>query len=514
MSRCPRIVLTGSAADMSNHWGKIFTGFGACISNPPFPLCFVKRLFYPPVSNRDGRADYAPYALRKIEARLLENGFDERDVVVAHPNQLDSLIGPETKAVGITVMDPLGLGPTSQTFSSILNGESATYSEFKKLMNSGLLTRYGARVIAGGMGTWQLYRTQGAQERYRISTLVMGEGEKAAPELFWKAVNGEKLPKTVFAEDAETELIPAIRNPSVAGLIEISRGCGRNCKFCIPSIRGKRDMPIDRVVQEVRVNARAGCAAHTLHAEDALMYGSGAANRFQPNREKVMKLFTSVYKETGKPNFGISHTAPSTIAADPKLVEDISELLEVGKGKRTPLFGFQTGIETGSTKIMKKYMAGKPLPFKVEEWPEVVTQAFGISKDHGWIPAATLLMGLPDETADDVNRSLELMDRLRDCPSFIVPQFFIPLTETVLEGAKMFDSSRMLDEHWQLLARCLDHSVRWADYLRRLYFSTDPMWLRVLYWFGYRMLYLFAWFGGRAAVKRMGLDWERYSKRK
>ena len=196
----------------------------------------------------------------------------------------------------------------------------------------------------------------------------------------------------------------------------------------------------------------------------------------------------------------------SSIAAAPKLIHEISELLNVGKTKYATLFGYQTGIETGSPKLLRKFMAGKGLPFKPEQWPEVVVQAFGISKDYGWVPAATLIMGLPGETSDDLNNTLELMDKLQDTPSFIIPQFFMPMMETNLENEPRFDISRMNEEHWKIMLKCISHSVKWANYLRSLYFKPEALWLKALYWVGYRLLYIFAWLGGKAAVKRLKLE--------
>jgi radical SAM superfamily enzyme YgiQ (UPF0313 family) len=505
--KTPRIILTAPATEMSNHYGKIFLGFGACISNPPFPPWFTKLLFYPEVKHINGEAYFAPYSLRKIEASLLKSGFKEEEIATIHPKMLEKTVTSETKVLGISVMDPLGLGPTSLTFASIFNGETATYREFKNLMKIVKNLRFkhkGLKVVVGGPGAWQIYETK-TQDKFEISTLVLGEGEKIAPKIFWDAVNEETLPKIVFGEELDVGEIPTIKKPSVCGLVEISRGCGKNCQFCMPTLRGKRDIPIEKIVEEVKVNVKAGCPSICLHAEDALMYGSGAWNRFRPNKEKVLELFKSVLAELKKPRFGVSHVALSSIAADPKLVAEITELMQVGKSKYAPLFGYQTGIETGSVRLIGRYMAGKPLPFKPEEWPEVVVQAFGISKDYGWIPAATLIMGLPDETPSDVIASLELMDKLKDVPSFIIPQFFIPITETVLRGEKMFNVLSMRDEHWQLLNKCIEHSVRWAELLRTLYFKPDSLWLRVGYWFGYRALYFFGWVGGKQASKRLGL---------
>lgn len=499
-------MLTAPATEMSNHYGKIFCGFGACISNPPFPPWFVKRLFYPPVKHRNGQAVFAPYALRKIEACLLASGFSEDEVVTVHPERLDKLLDSNVKVVGLSLMDPLGWGPTSLTFASIFEGKTATQAEFERLTR--LLSRRKperTRVIAGGPGVWQLLQVKDWGRIFPIDTLVVGEGERVAGELFRRAVEGGELPQVVFAEDADVKLIKPIRRASVGGLVEVSRGCGRNCQFCTPTLRGKRDIPLELIVEEVKVNLQGGNKSICLHAEDVLNYGSGPRNRFTPNPEKVIKLFKTVLAEMDKPQLGVSHAALSSIAAAPRLVQEISELLGVGKSKYSPLFGYQTGIETGSVRLLQKLMAGKALPFKPEQWPEVVVQAFGISKDYGWIPAATLIIGLPGEAEEDLQATLELMDKLKDIPSFIIPQFFMPMMETVLEHAPRFNLSDMGESHWRILLKCIDHSVRWANLLRNLYFKPEPLWLKALYWVGYHLLYLFAWLGGRAVVKRLNL---------
>ncbi|MFQ5762695.1 MAG: B12-binding domain-containing radical SAM protein [Candidatus Bathyarchaeia archaeon] len=502
-----KVVLTAPANEMSTHHGKIFAGFGASISDPPFPIWFTRRLFYPPVKHKEGRAEFAPYALRKVEASLLANGFAEEDVHLVHPNKLEDTVTSETRAVGISVMAPLNMDPTGLTFSSIFRGEAATYIEFKNLMKLiGELGSASMKVIVGGAGAWQIHFVKDAMERYGIDTVVMGQGEKIAPELFRKAVNGEELPRVVFAHEPNDSEIPAIRRPSVCGLVEISRGCGRRCQFCLPDMRERRDFPVERIIQEVKVNHQAGCRSICLHSEDVMIYGSTAHQRFMPNREKLLKLFTSVVEATkeNRSGIGMSHSSLAPIAADPKVVSEISEILEVGKNKQQPLFGYQTGIESGSVRMAKRVMAGKSLPFSPDEWPEVVDMAFGVSKDNGWIPAATLIMGLPGETADDVTATLELVDKLRDVPSFIVPHFFTPITETVLEKETIFDMTKMTDEHWQLLLKCIDHSVKWAELLRHLYFLPESWYLRLGYWIGYRMLYFFGWLGGRYASKSLG----------
>ncbi|MCP8322023.1 MAG: radical SAM protein, partial [archaeon] len=116
-------MLTASATEMSDFKNNSFIAFVGGFAKGPIPLWFLRKKLYPPVKrNNDGRAKYAPYGLRKVEALLLENGFDESEVAVVHPLDLDAFIGPETKAVGVSSMDPMGMGYVSKTYSSLVGG--------------------------------------------------------------------------------------------------------------------------------------------------------------------------------------------------------------------------------------------------------------------------------------------------------------------------------------------------------------------------------------------------------
>src|SRR4030042_6022977 len=109
---------------------------------------------------------------------------------------------------------------------------------------------------------------------------------------------------------------------------------------------------------------------------------------------------------------------------------------------------------------MRKYMAGKMLPYKPEQWREIVTEAFGILNDNDWFPLATLIVGLPDETEADVAETLSLMDELHDCGAFYVPLFFVPLEDCLLmhnRGAELDSLTKM---RWEFLTRCWEFNVR------------------------------------------------------
>ncbi len=457
------IILTAPATEMSTHHGKEFLGFGTCTPPGVVPGWFVRYFFYPKVKNKKGVAKFAPYGLRKIEAALIERGFD---VATVHPYDIERYMG-DARVVGVSVMDPLGFGPVSVTFSSLLGGTPSTRLEFVKLMEK--LRPYKnnknkIKIIVGGAGAWQL-----EWDKYWknfVDCVVIGESEEIIPELCQKALKGEEIPETIYCKSPEIERIPVIRRPSINGLVEVSRGCGRGCRFCSETLKRRRDVPLQRIIEEAKLNVRGGTKGVLLHAEDVLLYGC-RDSRFVPNEEKVTRLFKEAKKVTDQ--VGISHCSLAAISSKPSLVEEINHILEVGE--RIPMFGVQTGLETGSSRLMERYMRGKVLPFHPNEWMDVAEQAFAIMHDNKWIPAATLLICLPDETEGDIIRTIELVRRLRSYRSLIVPLIFIPMEVCALGRKRAFTRQNLSQAHWELLATCMDHDIRWIDDLMKNYFA-------------------------------------------
>jgi len=110
--------------------------------------------------------------------------------------------------------------------------------------------------------------------------------------------------------------------------------------------------------------------------------------------------------------------------------------------------------------LMKKYMAGKMLPFKPEQWQEIVESAFGILNDNNWYPLATLIIGLPDEKEEDVLQTLELMDKLKDYNAFYVPLFFVPLENCVLMNKKGAELDSLSQVRWDFFIKCWEYNIR------------------------------------------------------
>jgi len=251
----------------------------------------------------------------------------------------------------------------------------------------------------------------------------------------------------------------------VDGIIEISRGCGRGCKFCVPTMQSYRCRPISDILKEVKVNLKAG-RRPLLHAEDVLRY---KAKGLKVNEEAVIDLFKTVKNFPGVDAVAMSHFALSSIASAPQVVEEISNILEVRKDN---WISGQTGLETGSPRLIKEHMTGKCRPFEPQDWPSVVVDAFEVMSDNFWVPCATLIIGFPDETDRDADLTIDLLDELKGVKSLIVPLLLVSMG-SFKDKVKSFTYSRMTPKQSELFLRCWEHNISWGRNLLEEYFVVN-----------------------------------------
>jgi len=471
------IVLTATSIEMSHFDDDPFYAFAGSFILVP---SFLHRYFYPAIrADDDGRAPLAPYGLRKVEAALLEAGFDEEEVAVVHPSQLHRFIGPRTKVVGISSMDPLGLAYVSLTYSSIFafGAQPRNRLEFCNLLMRGPIhrarLRWGTRVIVGGAGAWQV-SSQSIRNHLGIDCTVIGEAEGVAAEIFGLAVKGEPLPPVVDGKSPPSvKDIPLIRGGAIHGCVEVTRGCGRGCQFCSPTQRHRLSIPLPRILSEVEVNLRAGNKMIVLNTEDLFLYGLNSPH-FIPNRTKVVEMVHAVTSVPGVEYVQPAHIALAPVCANPQMVEEVAHLLLPKaryKRRGRPYVTAEAGVETGSVRLMKERMAGKALPFKPEEWPDLVEQAFGILNDNRWYPLTTWIMGMPGEQEEDVQATLELLDRLKGYKAFYVPLFFVPLRPSLLSNGRGPKLESLTEAQQEFFTRAWEFNL---DIWRRPLRLTSP----------------------------------------
>jgi len=497
----PKIVLTADRTLMSPYRGiSLATFFGCAPALDPnrdknnFWYKILKNQVTPkvlfdficnPISNTNGVADYAPYGLRKVEAGLIRDGFKREDVVVAHPDHLEKFIGPETEVVGTYEMDPLGMGPVTMTFT--YGRKQTSYDEYycrdlhMKINAAKKKNGSHAKVIAGASGTWQYNYDPAKIEEYGLYAVLEGELGGIAPEIdghagkfFNHLIDGDfenmdpfrkksdfKVDIKEFKRDdklihgrfvnywgrPDIDEIPEIIEPSMHGMIEVMRGCGRGCKFCDVTLRALRYYPPEKVKKEVELNLKKGGAKSAwVHSDDIFVYGMDprTSKQMEPNREALEELFTAIMST------GVEHTNPThgTLAgaiADEKLIPNISKII---KASPTNLIGIQCGFETGSLRLIAKYADRKLAPYRPEEWHWVVKEGVKTLNEHYWVPAFTLIMGLDnDETPEDAWETIRILSELeREQPDSMftaTPLTFVPIG--LLEKSEFFDIGNEMD---------------------------------------------------------------------
>ena len=131
-----------------------------------------------------------------------------------------------------------------------------------------------SRCIVGGSGGWQIAEND-AFEELGVDCVVDGRSESAETmALFRRAIAGEDLPRHVqisHPRDAAALLVPDRR--TTFGVVEMTTGCGRRCKFCVPDLSPQLDFPKDKIMAAVRANVREGNKLISLATEDMFVWG-------------------------------------------------------------------------------------------------------------------------------------------------------------------------------------------------------------------------------------------------
>jgi radical SAM superfamily enzyme YgiQ (UPF0313 family) len=434
-----------------------------------FPHRLIPRKYkvkwYSPVDNEDGSAKFAPYGLRKVETMLVSE-FGRENVVLSHYDNLHKFIGPKTKLVGISTMDPMGLAYVSTTYNSLLGfgGEALNSFEFKKLIEHPSIQRYRPKIMVGGSGVWQI-RDAGYQDKFGIDLLMQGEAEANLIPEVQKLMNGKGTKNYIVTNRPDYKKIDYICGAATYGTVEITRGCGRGCQFCSPTMRRKHSFPIEHIMKEVATTVKSGSKMIFANSEDVFLYKSHKG--FKPNRPEIVKLFKAIANYPGVEFIHLSHASLAPIIYDPKVLEELSPILlekteRVRNGKK--FVTVEVGIETGSVRLMKKYMKGKAKPYSVDKWPELVVQGIGNMNDNDWYPLCTIMTGMPEETEADVRATLDLLDDLKGTKMFYTPVLFIPLPQAMLSDARRVNLDHLNALQWEFITTCWRKNVElWVE---------------------------------------------------
>ncbi len=261
--------------------------------------------------------------------------------------------------------------------------------------------------------------------------VVIGEGEEALPELV-KTVqekgDPEKIPGIAYREAETGKVVMTPKRPyanldsypcfdphKLRAPIEISRGCPWGCKYCqTPRLFGRevRHRSIDSIVK----NAGYYDDLRFI-ASNAFGYGSDGIH---PRFDKVEKLLSALYKLPDKKIF--FGTFPSEVR--PEFVTD--ESVELVR-KYCANDSLSVGVQSGSDRILKEIQRGHTVGDSIS--------AVECCLEHEIVPAVDFIFGLPTETEEDQEKSLNLVRWICKKGGTVRAHYLTPLPGTPYASA-------------------------------------------------------------------------------
>jgi len=282
-----------------------------------------------------------------------------------------------------------------------------------------------------------------------VDMIVLGEGEGAMIDILqnWGAVHAVAKILNTWTKDGEGKisrnplrplitmddvpdqdwsdfdrrhlLKPFMGSVYIGGPFEFSRGCYKECTFCVaPQLRGiqkelgryHRTKSPRKMIQEIE---------NKIKEFDLTMLSFGDTDFLSSVPKSVMKEFLTLYIEKVRVPFTIQTGAETLVN------EEILSLL-----RQARCCAISVGVESGSERIrknvIKKYVSMK-----------VVREAFELCRKHGLRITANYMVGVPHETEEDVMDTIRLNRELN--PPSIAVTFFTPFVGTDLYDVSVRD---------------------------------------------------------------------------
>jgi radical SAM superfamily enzyme YgiQ (UPF0313 family) len=242
---------------------------------------------------------------------------------------------------------------------------------------------------------------------FPVDFVVRGEGERTFAELLEALDGGHALdgipglslrrdaapwrgPDRPLIEDLDSLPLPAWELVSVRGHpkvpLEVTRGCPHRCTYCSTSVYWQhrvRRKSVDRVLAEM-------ARLHERHHAGGISF---ADDTFTLRRDWVLALCAALTERT----FPLPWLCSTRIDA----VDD--ELL--GAMARAGCASIFYGIESGSARIQRSIRKGLDL--------RKVLPNLRRTARHGIAITASMMMGFPDETEQDLRQTLALRARIQ-----------------------------------------------------------------------------------------------------
>lgn len=215
------------------------------------------------------------------------------------------------------------------------------------------------------------------------------------PKLLYEKLCGKKYAFDTNEYALSAEGLEQKRDSSFKASVPIMFGCNNFCTYCIvPYVRGReRSRRPENIIQEVEKLVADGYKEIMLLGQNVNSYG----NDLEENID-FPELLQKINAIDG--DFVIRFMSSHPKDAGKKLIDTIINCEKIGKHLHLP-------VQSGSNDILDK-MNRK---YTVEKYMETVNYARSFIPDFSF--TTDIIVGFPNESAEDFEKTLELMKRVQ-----------------------------------------------------------------------------------------------------
>jgi len=453
-------VLTADPTLTANY-ASLFDAMAATSQTTLVPWAVLRSLAPPPPKSTPLDRTPMPLGLRRFAAALLQSGVPADECIVAPFARLGEVIGPATRLVAISTGDPLGIAMNSTTMTEIVPGRIWTAVGFERtLARVQVLTRGRASVLVGGPGAWQFTPDHRWLRSGRITMVVNGMCEANAGALFQQCLDASPGDPGVIVSGAApaADDVPPIRGPTTAGCIEVTRGCGLGCKFCVLRHTPMCSLPPDLILHDAAIVAEAGrTRTISLVGEDILRYGGDGVH---PNLPALLSLLYRI-RETA-PDALLQADHVNLCSAARLSDEDLCEVRNCLAVPGQEFVWVNVGVETVNGELLAaaggRAKMGEASP---DEWADFAAEQVRRLLQAGFFPLVSLVLGLPGETADDIEAARRWVAEFANERLAVFPLFYAPPAPPGQGEGRPVPTRA----HWRLLADCYRLNFRYVPRL-------------------------------------------------